>query len=239
MQQKSSPGGGLRVGEAIRRIRKRLGKNTTEFATMVGSTSGSISRYENGQQIPSMPMVLLLRSLAQTEEEKRPLDEIALGRKPSLNEPVNVPDNPISEIRAVSRMAPAVFAAVLRCSEDELRKLEEGSIKASQVLNERLKKLAVQHGRPDLAVALGGEWAVRHVIHPGETLITTGMIDGRDGGGENERIQPDDRQIWRDLLDEILSSGDEDAIIAVQHNLVVFGKTVRLGRKSQPKKKSG
>jgi transcriptional regulator with XRE-family HTH domain len=223
---------GLTVGEAIRRIRKRLGKNTTQFAELVASTSASISRYENGKLTPSRSMVLLLQNLAETDEERAPLEEfLRLGAKKTPHTPVRDEENPIAQIRAVSRMAPAVFAAILGCSESDVLRLERGQAQPSKEVAEQLASIATRAGHPELAVAVGA-WAVRHVIAPGETLITSARVD-------NKKIRSSDSAMWHELLEEILSSGDEDAIIAVQHNLVVFGKTVRLGRKSEPKKKSG
>lgn len=222
----------LTVGEAIRRIRKRLGKNTTEFGRMVGSTSASISRYENGKMPPSRSMAMLFLTLAKTDEEKEPLSRLIAGDMDAPEE------SPIAELRAATRMAPSVFAAVLDCSESELEALENGTERVSHQTLEALKQLAIRSNRPDLAVVLGGPWGVRHVIEPGETLISAGKVDGPRRGAENKPIRLDDRAKWHELLDEILSSEDEDAIIAVQHNLVVFGKTVRMGRKSE-KKKSG
>jgi transcriptional regulator with XRE-family HTH domain len=228
---------GLTFGEAVRRIRKRLGKNTTQFAAIIGSTASSISRYENGKLAPGVPVAMLLRNLAETDDEKGPIEAFIEGRY--ANPSVAAADNPISAIREVSRLAPAVFSAMLGCSESSIRRFESGEAKPPRDVVERLQSLAVRYGHADLAVSAGENWKVRRVVHPGETLISTAKIDVEKGGGENRPIRAPVATMWHDLLDEILGSGNEDAIIAVQHNLVVFGNYVRAHRKSPKKKKTG
>jgi transcriptional regulator with XRE-family HTH domain len=60
------------LAKAIKSIRKRLGKNTTEFAQMLGINQATISRHEAGKSMPGF--ITLGRLLALAEEaEKEPL----------------------------------------------------------------------------------------------------------------------------------------------------------------------
>jgi DNA-binding transcriptional regulator YiaG len=207
---------GLTIGEAIRRIRRRLNKNTTEFGYLLGSTSASVSRYENGKLNASKPVLRLLLTMAETAEERSPILR-ALGEEVSVEREQG--GQVISEIRKASGMSSALFAAVLGCSETDLHAMERGEAHPDKDLVERLHSVAARIDRADLAVSLSsGSWLPTRVIYPGETLISTGRIASRKDSKYSE---------WHTLLEEILSSGEEDAIVAVQHNLVVFGNYVR------------
>ena len=101
---------------------------------------------------------------------------------------------------------------------------------------EKYKTLAIAHGRGDLAVELAGEdwknYRPRRVIHPGETSIGTAREKGpKDKSG----LAPADplRVHWHTILDEILDSGQADAINAIEYVLLVTEERVHLkGRKS-------
>ena len=125
-------------------------------------------------------------------------------------------------------MSQAALASAIGKSIQSVQGYEHGRTPPPDVI-EILKTLSVQHGHPEFAIELGGDaWAVKHVIHPGETLIKAHV----PAAGRHAE--------WHELLDVILNSGDPDAIPAVQSNLVVFGKYVRAKqtRELKPRKKT-
>jgi transcriptional regulator with XRE-family HTH domain len=130
----------------------------------------------------------------------------------------------IREIRAAARMSQVAFARAIGKSLQTVRNYEHGHHPPEEVI-EVLKSLAVKCGRADLGMALG-EWGVKRVIHPGETLISSAM----------PATPLDQNARYRSMLDEVLNSGEEDASQAVKQNLEVFVSTVRMRRKNKERK---
>lgn len=113
-------------------------------------------------------------------------------------------------------MSQSDFARAIDRSLQMVRNYENGAKPPAAVI-ERLQTLAVEHGRADLGLALGDEWEVKHVIKPGETLITT----ARPAGSYN----PKNKEL-HDMLELVLESGVKKAIEAVVPNLVLFADYV-------------
>jgi len=65
------------LATAISSIRGRLGMTMVEFASLIGATDSTISKYESGRLVPSKTVLILLFLLAD-ESEKSTLKE-ALG----------------------------------------------------------------------------------------------------------------------------------------------------------------
>jgi hypothetical protein len=120
-------------------------------------------------------------------------------------------------------------------------------------LVERVVSLAVQRGHGDLAMELRGtEYAVKSVLKPGETLISAARKRGQNKPTEDipsartgpslGNLPPTQRRnMLHSLLNEVLDSADEDAITAVENNLVVFVRYVRnlgTGQRNAGKKTS-
>ena len=84
-----------------------------------------------------------------------------------------------------------------------------------------LKTIAAATGHADWAVFLSSDnWRVARVIEPGETLISAPPRPHPASGGATSR------ESLHGMLDEILDSGDPDALNAVVPNLVLFHKWV-------------
>lgn len=60
----------MTAAEAIRHIRKRLGKNQAEFAQMLRCRQNTVSRYERGRLAPSALALVGLLDLANPEEKR-------------------------------------------------------------------------------------------------------------------------------------------------------------------------
>ena len=67
----------LTIAEAVRSIRTRRRTKLTEFAKLIASDPGTISRYESGAIAPSKAALLVLLLLAEGDEKQPILD--ALG----------------------------------------------------------------------------------------------------------------------------------------------------------------
>jgi len=131
-------------------------------------------------------------------------------------------ENLVRQIRDFSGMNQEDFARAIKRSTAMLRHYEKGITPPLDVI-ETLKTLAVKAGHPEIAVALSSdEWKVQRVFQPGETIISAPR---RAANSE-----------WHQMLDEVLDSGQRDAIEAVQSNLLVFVDRVRL--RKQPEKSS-
>ena len=126
------------------------------------------------------------------------------------------------------------FAREIGRSTPSLRGYEAGRVPPDDVIA-KLKTIATAHGRADLAVNLtSDEWKVRRVIEPGETLI------GAAGSGPKAPAAGGDpqREYWHTMLDQILDSGQADAVDAIQSVLLVTADRVRLKRARKPEKKA-
>jgi transcriptional regulator with XRE-family HTH domain len=130
----------------------------------------------------------------------------------------------IREIREACGMTQEEFARVAGRSTPMIRLYEKGAIPPREVI-EAIKSLAVERGLVDLAAALD-EWQVDRVLYPpGQASVT-----GKPRPGSKK---------WHEMLDEVLDSGQPDAIQAVESNLHVFVQTVRLRRPKKIREKSG
>lgn len=142
-------------------------------------------------------------------------------------------ENFVKKLRTALGMSQVKFGDAIGRSLGSVQQYERG-VPFPDEVRERMMSLAAEHGLADLAIEISGKrWGVRHVLNPGEHLISESKrskgIDSHAKAGENtpSRSVPSD---WHALLEEILTSGELDAITAVQHNLVVFGRYVRARR---------
>jgi transcriptional regulator with XRE-family HTH domain len=69
----------LLVGEAIFAIRNRMGKTMAEFARIIGTDHGTVSKYESAKVPPSNSMLILLLLLAQGDEKSALLKALGIG----------------------------------------------------------------------------------------------------------------------------------------------------------------
>jgi len=139
-------------------------------------------------------------------------------------------NNLIRQIREAAGLNQSNFARAIGRSVQMLQLYERSQAPPPAEVVEKLKSIAVQSGRADLGVALtSDEWRVHGVFHPGETFISS---IPRPAPGPI--IAPSERLQLHAILDEILDSGDEDALAAVVPNLHLFGKWVR--ERKKPKK---
>jgi transcriptional regulator with XRE-family HTH domain len=125
-------------------------------------------------------------------------------------------ENPVRRLRRELGMNRADFGRAIGKSHQTVGNYESG-IRVPPDVVERMKQLAAEHALADIALELSSDdWQVRHVIEPGETLISSARpIPGP--GNYNPA-----NQAWHDMLETILESGDKKAIEAVQPNLVLF-----------------
>jgi len=65
------------LSESVRSIRRRLGLGQIGFTTILSGkiSAGEISRYESGQVVPSIKMLVALLRCAETPEEREPILE--------------------------------------------------------------------------------------------------------------------------------------------------------------------
>ncbi len=143
--------------------------------------------------------------------------------------------NLVRRLRETAGLTQQEFAQATGLSYASIQGWESGK-RVGRSSVERLKSFAAEKGFADIALQLSSdEWQVRRVLHPGETLIS------RPKPGAEElpevTLPPASRTRgrnaqWHQLLDEVLDSGNSDAIIAVQNNLTVFARYVR--QKMQP-----
>ena len=127
--------------------------------------------------------------------------------------------NTIRKLRESLHWNQARLAQAIGRSWQSVQNYEAGKRVPRDVI-EKLKAIAMQHGLADIAMELSSdEWQVRRVFHPGETLIS-----------ETRRQLESERESCHKTLDEILDSGDSEAITAVRSHIVLLGKYVRLSR---------
>lgn len=121
--------------------------------------------------------------------------------------------NFLKELRRQRGWNQARLAAELGVSVQSVQGYEAGRRVPDHVL-ERIRKIA-----PEMQISLDN---VRESEHYGSSPST---------GGANQN------QRWHRLLDEVLASGEQDAITAVQNNLLVFASYVRSRRERHRKPK--
>ena len=137
----------------------------------------------------------------------------------------------IREIRKATGLNQTDFAREIGRVMQSVQGYESGRKPPAEVLG-KLKEIAIAHDRLDLAEALGGEWKVRRVFEPGETMISSPQP--RAPG------KPAEKEDWHRMLDEVLKSGQADALAAVKSTLVALADLVRVRRgqvSSKPNKK--
>jgi transcriptional regulator with XRE-family HTH domain len=218
----------LTVGEAVRRIRKRIGQNTTDFGARVGITASAVSKYENGKISPGRSVLLLLQQMAETDEEREVISA-ALGGD-ALILPEDGPESVVRQIRKEIGATRVEFCQRMGIDVLYLKELEEGEKAPVPTLADRLHKLAIEMHRPDLALAVTqGRWGVKHVIHPGETLISTGKETVAAGDAEKE---------LHEMVEEICQSGYDEAVRLARSGLILAREHVR-SRKPAAKSKRG
>lgn len=130
-------------------------------------------------------------------------------------------ENLVRKLREAAGLTQQEFAQATGLSYASIQGWESGKRVGSASL-ERLKSFATERGFTDIALELSGEWQVRRVLHPSETLIS----HPRPGAEQDVRYRGRNAE-WHRLLDEVLDSGNSDAITAVQNNLTVFARYVR------------
>jgi transcriptional regulator with XRE-family HTH domain len=157
-------------------------------------------------------------------------------------------ESPIKKLRLALGWSQVQLAQAIGRSYASVQGYEAGKHVPGEVV-ERMKSIAVERGLADVAVELSSEeWQVRRVFQPGEVLISQAREALRSkpvpeplpGPGQPVR-QPASgssgglREHWHRLLDEILDSGDPDAISTIGRNLETFAGFVR--RSAAPPKK--
>jgi transcriptional regulator with XRE-family HTH domain len=150
---------------------------------------------------------------------------LVLSQEKSLFEMENL----IRQIREAAGLNQSDFARAIGRSVQMLQLYERSQARPPADVVDKLKTIAAGAGRADLGVAItSDDWQVQRVLQPGETFISTGVRPP-----PIPAIPPAERRQLHAILDEILDSGDEDALAAVIPNLHLFGKWVR---KIRPKK---
>jgi transcriptional regulator with XRE-family HTH domain len=119
-------------------------------------------------------------------------------------------DNPVLHVRNLTGETQVDFARRIGRHFSSVQGYESGRKIPAEVID-KLKSIAVEFGHPEIAAALS---------RPGERLISN-----KRAGIESNREKADNK--WHSLLDEVLNSGNAQAIAAVQHNLVVFSMFVQ------------
>ena len=123
--------------------------------------------------------------------------------------------NPIKTLRTALDLNQEDFAREIGRSHQSVRNYERGIEPPPEVLK-RIEDLADKHGLKELFAPAQPEQSP--APRPGSSS---------------------DNQHWRDLLEEILASGDEEAISLVKDGLVVASKFARLSRASRLREKTG
>jgi transcriptional regulator with XRE-family HTH domain len=143
-------------------------------------------------------------------------------------------DNPVRNLREHLGINQHQFADLVGRSYASIQGYESGKRVPPEVI-ERMKTIAAERGLADVALILSSEeWQVRHVLHPGETLIGARPVPVP---ATNSAYNPRNAR-WHDMLEAILESGDEKAIKAVEPNLAIFYAWVTERHPQKPAKKS-
>jgi DNA-binding transcriptional regulator YiaG len=225
--------------EMIRAIRRRLGDNQTQFAARIGTKQNTVSQYESGKLEPGKAVLLNLQRLAVTDEEKQAF-AVWLGAD-DPPDPAEERDNIVFQIRQAAKLGVATFAGEIGVGQFDVAAYESGEEVPPPKVVKRLQRIATNAGRADLALILSSDdWKVKAIFHPGETFISTTNrgVERPMKRADNNENRLTEREQAHALLDKIYDSGEEDAIVAVYHNLVVFGNYVGARRKSPGKKRA-
>jgi hypothetical protein len=151
--------------------------------------------------------------------------------------------NPCRELRQLLGVNQVEFARMLNRSFQSVRAYEKHPEDTPAEVIERIRSIAAEAGHADWAMfLLSDEWRVVNVLYPGETLIsapkaeTTRHSEPKPSSASDAPSSGD----LHSMLDDILESGDPDAIRAVVPNLELFHKWVKAksaGKKLPSKKK--
>lgn len=116
-------------------------------------------------------------------------------------------DNPVLQVRNLTGETQVDFARRIGRHFSSVQGYESGRKVPTEVI-EKLKLIAVEFGHPEIGMELAG------------------VKTNKKAGIESRREKTDNK--WHSLLDEVLNSGNAEAITAVQRNLVVFSEYARL-----------
>ena len=131
--------------------------------------------------------------------------------------------NPVKRLRDELGLTQVQFAGAAGVALSTVANVEGGK-QVERATVEKFKTLAADRGYPDIAMELSSDdWQVRGVIQPGEILIS----QAGSGPKKAPSFVRDQRSRWHSLLDEILDSGNADAISAATQNLDLFARYVR------------
>jgi DNA-binding transcriptional regulator YiaG len=135
----------------------------------------------------------------------------------------------VLKLRNALGMSQIEFAQLVGKGYSSIRNYERGVPPPDDVA-EKLVQLAVEHGMADLALQLKGEFGVRRVLEPGETLISTARKPKAKAAAPSaSSVAPGaDRDRLHAMLDEVLDSGDPAAVSAVVSNIQVSTGFIRL-----------
>lgn len=210
----------LGLGKTIRRLRQRLELNMQEFGERLGVTGASVSRYEAEKASPSQAVLKLIYQLAETDEERQVLSA-AMERSGETEE-----DNVIKEIRKASGMDRRLFAVRVGAAVEDVDRWEAGVSLPSPSFVDKLKALAAEYGRADLALTLSSsEWTVKAVFHPGEMFISQ---HGNETPAEAAR-----RERLHHLLDELIASGRPELLNFLESTMLMGKSLVCPSEKTQ------
>lgn len=136
-------------------------------------------------------------------------------------------ENPALKIREAFAMTQAEFAAAVGLSYSTVQGYERGA-RISDAGREKLVSFLLGRKRPDLVSLLEEEASLATSRVSRDNLPRSTRVDRRGPQFDAKELHS--------MLDEVLISGDPDAIRAVESNLVLFSKYVR-GRR--PGRSSG
>ena len=134
-------------------------------------------------------------------------------------------NNPIRRLRLKLGLSQPDLGRLIGKSHGSVANYEKGFAQPAANIIERLKSIAVEHAFADLAVELSSaDWQVRTLIHPPQDFARrqASITDTVKSGPAGEA----NRQIRHALLDALLDSGNEDAIMAVEHLLRYFNDSI-------------
>ena len=133
-----------------------------------------------------------------------------------------IDDSPIRRLRAHLRLSQVDFGKLIGRSHQTVANYEKG-LEVPDDVTENFKTIAAEHGLADLAVEFSSdEWRVRTLIHPPADFARR---QTRSSAAAPPALNVD-RQATHALLDALLDSGNEDAILAVRHMLRYFAATI-------------
>lgn len=125
----------------------------------------------------------------------------------------------VKRLRTALGMNQTDFARAIGRSHQSVRNYEAGVTPPPEVVA-KMEQLAKDSGVED-----------PFVVEPrGQELVAPRRTQRAHQAGTTSAIDTSDDSRWHGMLDEVLTSGNVEAIAAVQHNLIVFSKFVRRPR---------